>query len=60
MAIRNLVMATLLTGLVSTMMTACEKEGPMEKAGKAFDDAASDMADKANEAAEAIERKVEE
>ncbi len=54
------IMATMLAGLMFTGLSACEKEGPAEKAGKAIDDAASNVADEANETMEAIEKKVEE
>jgi hypothetical protein len=33
-----------LLGLVSIPITSCEDEGPAEKAGKAIDEAAEDMA----------------
>ncbi len=52
--------AALLAGLMFTGLTACEKEGPAEKAGKAIDDAASDVAKEAGDAKEAIEKKMEE
>jgi hypothetical protein len=43
-----------------TGLTACEKEGPAEKAGKAIDEAASDVAKEANDAMDAVEKKMEE
>ena len=46
----------LLAGLLLMGLAACEK-GPAEKAGKAIDDAASDVADKSEEAAEAVKKK---
>lgn len=54
------IMATMLAGLMLTGLSACEKEGPAEKAGKAIDETASDVTDKANETMEAIEKKMEE
>jgi len=39
---------------------ACDKEEPAEKAGKAIDEAASDMSDSTKEAMEDIEKKVKE
>jgi hypothetical protein len=60
MRIRNLIIATLFSGLAATGLSGCESEGPAEKAGKAIDEAASDVAEEASEAAEAVEEKVEE
>lgn len=40
-------------------LSACEKEGSAEKAGKAIDEAASDVAEKAKDAKEAVEEKME-
>jgi hypothetical protein len=60
MEIRKLIIAALFTGLAATGLSGCESEGPMEKAGKAIDEAASDVAEEASEAAEAVEQKVEE
>jgi hypothetical protein len=50
--------ATLLAGLLLMGLSACEK-GPAEEAGKAIDDAASDVADKSGEAAEAVKEKLD-
>ena len=50
----------MLAGLLVMGLSACEKEGPAEKAGKAVDEAASDMAEHAEEAKEAIEEKMKE
>jgi len=52
--------AAMLAGLMFTGLSACEKEGPAEKAGKAIDEAASDMSDSTKEAMEDIEKKVKE
>ena len=54
------IVVAMFAGLMFTVLSACEKEGPAEKAGKTIDDAASDVADEANDAMEAIEKKVEE
>ena len=54
------IVAAMLAGLMFTGLSACEKDGPGEKAGKAIDDAASDVADEANDTMEAIKEKVEE
>ena len=54
------IVAAMLAGLMFTGLSACEKEGPVEKAGKAIDDAASDVADEANDTMEAIKEKAEE
>jgi hypothetical protein len=49
---------TLLAGLLIAGLSACEK-GPAEKAGEAIDDAASDVADKAEDAADAVKEKLD-
>ena len=52
--------ATVLSaGLLILGLSACEK-GPAEKAGEAIDDAASDVAEKAEEMKEAVEKEMEE
>jgi hypothetical protein len=60
MTIRKVVVAVLVAGLAVAGLSACEKEGPAEKAGKAIDEAASDMSDSTKEAMEDIEKKVKE
>jgi hypothetical protein len=60
MAINRGILTAMLAGLVFTGLTACEKEGPAEKAGKAIDDAASNVASEAEEAKETVEKKMEE
>ena len=50
---------TLLAGIFLMGLAACE-EGPAEKAGKAIDDAASDVADKSEEAMEAVKEKLDD
>ena len=53
------VLSIVLTGLLAIGLSACEKEGPAESAGKAIDEAASQVADEAKEAKEAVEKKME-
>jgi hypothetical protein len=53
------ILAALLSGLLLMGLSACEK-GPAEKAGEAIDDAASDVADKTDDAADAVKEKLEE
>jgi len=50
--------AVLLAGLLLMGLSACEK-GPAEKAGEAIDDAASDVADKTEDAVDAAKDKLE-
>jgi hypothetical protein len=50
--------ATLLAGLLIVGLSACEK-GPAEKAGEAIDNAASDVADKTGDAADAVKEKLD-
>jgi hypothetical protein len=52
------IIAALLSGLMLMGLSACEK-GPAEKAGEAIDDAASDVADKTEDAAEAVKEKLD-
>ena len=52
------ILAALLSGLLLMGLSACEK-GPAEKAGEAIDDAASDVADKSEEAVEATKEKLD-
>jgi hyperosmotically inducible protein len=54
------IIAAMLAGLMFSGLTACEKEGPAETAGKAIDEAASDAANEANEAMGTVEKKMEE
>ena len=60
MTIRKVVVAVLVAGLAVAGLSACEKEGPAEKAGKAIDETASDMSDSTKETMEDIEKKVKE
>ena len=48
----------LLTGILLLGLSDCEK-GPAEKAGEAIDDAASDVADAAENAGEAVKDKLD-
>jgi len=52
------ILAALFSGLLLMGLSACEK-GPAEKAGEAIDDAASDAADKTEDAADAIQEKLD-
>lgn len=60
MIFRRPFMAVLFAVFALAGLSACEKEGPAEKAGKAIDETASDIAEGASETVEAIEKKVEE
>jgi hypothetical protein len=60
MKIYRAIMTAMLAGFMFTGLAACEKEGPAEKAGKAIDDAASNVAKETNDAKEAVEKKMEE
>jgi len=60
MKINPSIMLAILVGVMFTGLSACEKEGPAEKAGKAIDEAASDVADGTKEATETIEKKMGE
>jgi hypothetical protein len=53
------ILSIILTGLLVAGLLACEREGPAEKAGKAIDEAASDVAEEAEDAKEAVEKKME-
>ena len=52
------IIAVLLSGLMFMGLSACEK-GPAEKAVEAIDDAASDVADETEDAAEAVKEKLD-
>jgi hypothetical protein len=60
MKIGKVMMVVVFMGLTMFGLSACEKEGPAEKAGKAIDEAASDISEGASDTMEAIEKKVEE
>lgn len=54
------IIVAILASLMLTGLSACEKEGPAEKAGKAVDEAASNVANEASEVTESIEKKMGE
>jgi hypothetical protein len=60
MKVGKVMMVVVFMGLTMFGLSACEKEGPAEKAGKAIDEAASDISEGASDTMEAIEKKVEE
>ena len=60
MKLYKLIPVALVSGLLFMGLTACEKEGPAEKAGAAIDEAASQAADTAHEAVEAIKEKTDQ
>jgi hypothetical protein len=60
MKIYKEITAAILSGLLVAGLCACEKEGPAEKAGKAIDDAASNVADEAKDVSESVEKKLGE
>jgi hypothetical protein len=60
MTIHRGISMAVLAGFMLTGLPACEKEGPAEKAGKAIDDAASNVANQASDAKEGVEKKMEE
>jgi hypothetical protein len=51
---------TILTGLLCVGLSACEKEGPAENAGKAIDDTASNVTKEASEAKESVDKKMDQ
>jgi len=53
------ILATLFSALLLMGVAACQEKGTAEKAGEAIDDAAADMADKAEDAADDIKEKME-
>jgi PBP1b-binding outer membrane lipoprotein LpoB len=58
MKLHKIILTALLSAFLITGLSACEK-GPAEKAGKAIDDAASDVADTAEEATDTVKEKME-
>jgi hyperosmotically inducible protein len=54
------IIVTTLSGFLLTGLAACEREGPAEKAGKAIDEAASNVANEASEVTESVEKKMGE
>jgi len=58
MKLNKAILTALLSGFLLLGLSACEK-GPAEKAGEAIDDTASDMADTAEDATDAVKEKME-
>ena len=58
MKVYKSITTALFAGILLVGLSACEK-GPAEKAGEAIDDAASDIADKSEDAAEAMKEKLD-
>jgi len=54
MKLHHGILSAILSGLLVIGLSACEKEGPAEKAGKAIDETAADVAEQAGDAKEAI------
>ena len=54
------ILATLFSTLLLMGVAACQEKGPAEKAGEAIDDAASNVADKAEDAADDIKKTMSE
>ena len=59
MKLHHGILSAILTGLLVMGLSACEKEGPAEKAGKAIDETAADVAEQAGETKEAIAETME-
>jgi hypothetical protein len=60
MKLHHGILSAILSGLLVIGLSACEKEGPAEKAGKAIDETAADVAEQAGDAKEAVEEKMKE
>jgi len=58
MKLHHGILSVMLASLLLMGLSACEKEGPAEKAGKAIDETAADVAEKAEETKEAVEEKM--
>ena len=58
MKLHHGILSVMLASLLLMGLSACEKEGPAEKAGKAIDETAADVAEKAEETKEAIDEKM--
>jgi Ni/Co efflux regulator RcnB len=56
--IRTLITIVAIASLAGAL-TACQDEGPMERAGKAVDDAASDVVDAADDANDKVKDAME-
>jgi len=59
MKLHHGILSAILTGLLVMGLSACEKEGPAEKAGKAIDETAADVAEQAGETKEAVAETME-
>jgi len=60
MKLHHGILSAILPALLVMGLSACEKEGPAEKAGKAMDETAADVAEQAGDAKEAIEETMKE
>ena len=58
MKLHHGILSVMLASLLLMGLSACEKEGPAEKAGKAIDETAADVAEKAEETKEAVDEKM--
>lgn len=58
MKLHHGILSAILSGLLVMGLSACEKEGPAEKAGKAIDETAADVVEHAEEAKETVEEKM--
>ena len=58
MKLFKILLTVLVSGFLLMGLSACEK-GPAEKAGEAIDDAASDIADEAEDAADAVKKEMD-
>ena len=55
MKLHHGILSVMLASLLLMGLSACEKEGPAEKAGKAIDETAADVAENAEETKEAVD-----
>jgi hypothetical protein len=53
------ILATLFSTFLLMGVAACQEKGAAEKAGEAIDDAAADIADKAEDTADEIKKKMD-
>jgi len=58
MKLHHGILSVMLASLLLMGLSACEKEGAAEKAGKAIDETAADVAEKAEDTKEAVEEKM--
>ena len=58
MKLHHGILSVMLASLLLMGLSACEKEGAAEKAGKAIDETAADVVEKAEETKEAVEEKM--